>query len=487
MSKLLEEFLASNAAYPVMYRQLNQLIGSAASLPPLVREPGAPLRLLFAGYAGGGNTGSDVRVAEMMRQVRAILGRDKVVIGLVATGDELPPDLLDEVILEPVLDYFPDFLMQTIPRYDGVIACDGSMFKSNLCSMLSGMLGGALGIAAAAGKLAIGYGAEAGKMDPDLSEFVAGLGRAPLVLCRNEESRAVLEPLGLRTTGGADTAWTYQAEPAVAATDRLHALRLERRPLLVVCPMNPFWWPVSPDLLKAQELEQTGAHRDLHFGSLLFHPDDEIIRTRYATYLDALAFAARQWQQESGGSVLIVGMDKVDRIACNDLAGRFKQAPPVVVSGDAPPAAMVGLLRAADLLLSSRFHAIVTSMEAGVPAVGVSMDERIANLLGKDEIGRRLLKVDAADLPERLVAALRHAEAERSHIHAQTRAAVVTQLRSMAEMGMRFAREVRRFHPDLQTPDEAGPWTAFLPSLSPQLEELIAPHAARVQTSALTV
>lgn len=476
MSKLLEEFLASNAAYPVMYRQLNQLIGNAADLAPPDREPGAPLRLLFAGYAGGGNTGSDVRVAEMMRQVRAILGRDKVRIGLVATGDELPPDLLDDVTLEPVLEYFPDFLMQTIRRYDGVIACDGSMFKSNLCSMLSGMLGGALGIAAASGKLAVGYGAEAGKMDPDLSEFVAGLGREPLILCRNQESLNVLDPLGLRTEGGADTAWTYQAESSAATIQRLRALGLEKRPLLVVCPMNPFWWPVSPDLRKAQEMEQTGAHRELHFGSLLFHPDDEAIRSRYATYLDALAFAAQRWQRENSGSVLIVGMDKVDRIACNDLAARFEQAPPVVVSGEASPAAMVGLLRAADLLLSSRFHAIVTSMEAGVPAIGVSMDERIANLLGKDEIGRRLLKVDAPDLPDRLVAAMRYAEAERAQISAQTRATVVVQLRSMADMGMRFAREVRRFHPDLQTPDEAESWTAFLPPLSKELENLIVLH-----------
>ncbi len=36
--------------------------------------PGKPLKLLFAGYNGNRNTGADVRVEEMIRQVRHILG-----------------------------------------------------------------------------------------------------------------------------------------------------------------------------------------------------------------------------------------------------------------------------------------------------------------------------------------------------------------------------------------------------------------------------
>ena len=40
--------------------------------------PGEKLRLLFAGYNGTRNTGSDVRVQEMLRQVRHVLGADNV-------------------------------------------------------------------------------------------------------------------------------------------------------------------------------------------------------------------------------------------------------------------------------------------------------------------------------------------------------------------------------------------------------------------------
>ena len=41
-------------------------------------QPGEKLKLLFAGYNGTRNMGSDVRVEEMLRQIRHILGSERV-------------------------------------------------------------------------------------------------------------------------------------------------------------------------------------------------------------------------------------------------------------------------------------------------------------------------------------------------------------------------------------------------------------------------
>jgi len=43
-------------------------------------QPGERLKLLFAGYNGTRNTGSDVRVEEMLRQVRRVLGAENVAL-----------------------------------------------------------------------------------------------------------------------------------------------------------------------------------------------------------------------------------------------------------------------------------------------------------------------------------------------------------------------------------------------------------------------
>ncbi|HEY0133336.1 MAG TPA: hypothetical protein VGB85_04630, partial [Nannocystis sp.] len=40
--------------------------------------PGKPLKLLLAGYVGTRNTGADVRVEEMIRQIRHVVGDDNL-------------------------------------------------------------------------------------------------------------------------------------------------------------------------------------------------------------------------------------------------------------------------------------------------------------------------------------------------------------------------------------------------------------------------
>ena len=52
-------------------------------------KPGEKLKLLFAGYNGTRNTGSDVRVEEMIRQVRRILGAENVALSVMTQNFDL--------------------------------------------------------------------------------------------------------------------------------------------------------------------------------------------------------------------------------------------------------------------------------------------------------------------------------------------------------------------------------------------------------------
>jgi polysaccharide pyruvyl transferase WcaK-like protein len=220
-------------------------------------------------------------------------------------------------------------------------------------------------------------------------------------------------------------------------------------------------------------MEQTGAHRDSHYGSVFFHQDSEDRRLRYHAYLDGLASAARVWHDETGGEVLIVGMERIDTRACEDLATRLPFATARILSGQLPVGQIVGALRLADLLISSRYHAIVTSMPAGVPAIGVSLDERIANLLHGYGGGDRLLQVDDPQLGERLIATMRAVRANREPVRDATGREVARQLRAMARMGALFAAETQRIYPDMPVPDAQAGWERFLPALSPRLEALL--------------
>ncbi|OLC99797.1 MAG: hypothetical protein AUH86_01685 [Acidobacteria bacterium 13_1_40CM_4_58_4] len=60
-------------------------------------QPGEKLKLLFAGYNGTRNMGSDARVEEMLRQIRHILGPENVAfsvmsaLGRIFRGDNAGP------------------------------------------------------------------------------------------------------------------------------------------------------------------------------------------------------------------------------------------------------------------------------------------------------------------------------------------------------------------------------------------------------------
>ncbi len=125
-------------------------------------------------------------------------------------------------------DIFPPFLSSEVPKYHGVVACEGSMFKSKFANALATMMIGSLGLAAAQNKLSIGYGAEAGHMDPLLARMCGRYCRNSLVITRNEESRTVLRELGVPTELGTDTAWTFEPRPAEYGQKRLTAGGLGR-------------------------------------------------------------------------------------------------------------------------------------------------------------------------------------------------------------------------------------------------------------------
>ncbi|HWP43663.1 MAG TPA: hypothetical protein VNO14_10540, partial [Blastocatellia bacterium] len=59
--------------------------------------PGEKLKLLFTGYNGTRNTGADVRVEEMLRQIRHILGDDNVELAVLSHNLELTEGYFDRV------------------------------------------------------------------------------------------------------------------------------------------------------------------------------------------------------------------------------------------------------------------------------------------------------------------------------------------------------------------------------------------------------
>ncbi len=471
----------------VLRRAMGALIETAAARYPIDPgaewSPGHPLELLLVGYSGTRNTGADVRVEEMIRQFRHLLGDEHLRLSILTLDPKKTRGYFQGVRQLHAPKLFPKFLFDVVHQHHGVVACEGSMFKSKFANALTTFMVGAIGVATAEQKLAIGYGGEAGQMDPEVEAMVRKYCQRALVIARNQASVEVLQRLEIQASLGADTAWTFEPHPPAVGEALLRDAGWDgQRPLIVCCPINPFWWPVTADWKRGVEQALFKSHARDHFSSVYFHKGGPSVEARQAAYVDALAGALVRARDAHGAFVALVGMEALDRKAAEAVARAMSAhgpPPPLFISDEHDHRTLVSVLRHAAALVSSRYHAIVTAMPAGVPAVGVTMDERIANLLGDAGLSELCLEVADPALGERLDAALTRVLTDPAPVRAALTKDVARQLRLMGTMGQTFVEAIRRRHPAFPLREglgAAGDPLAHLPPLSPTLTALLAAH-----------
>jgi polysaccharide pyruvyl transferase WcaK-like protein len=439
-------------------------------------QPREKLKLLFAGYNGTRNMGSDVRVEEMLRQLRHILGAERVQFSVMSQNFDFSRGYFEGTKQVHLPDIFPPFLASEVPQHDGVVACEGSMFKSKFANALTTMMIGSLGIAAAQNKLSVGYGAEAGHMDPLVAKMCGRYCRNSFVITRNEESRTVLRELGIPTELGTDTAWTFEPRPPEYGESVLRKVGWDgRTPVLVVCPINPFEWPVKASVAKYAVRSLTGAYKDSHYRTVYFHNSGPAAEQAYQKYWTAIANAVDAFRKKRNIFVILAATERLDARPAKRIAEKLGGVP-VLSSDEYNMYELVSVLRACHMMASSRYHGIVTSMPALVPSVGITMDERIRNLMRERGHQDLLLTVDDPELEGKLLVALEKLARDGEAIATGIARTVVRNLKVMARMGLYFEEEVQRRYPDFETRRGEWSWEDYLPPMSRGLQNLVAAY-----------
>jgi polysaccharide pyruvyl transferase WcaK-like protein len=440
--------------------------------------PGSKLRLLFTGYNGTRNTGSDVRVEEMVRQVRHILGDQNAQLGVLTQNFDLTRGYFEGCTQVKLPDIFPPFLFREVPKYDGVVACEGSMFKSKFANALTTMMIGSLAIASAENKLSVGYGAEAGYMDPLLAKMCGRYCSDSFIVTRNEESATLLNKLGVSTEIGSDTAWTFEPHSPDYGRKALADAGWDgTTPLLIICPINPFWWPVKASVTKAAIKAVAGVYKESHYRSVYFHNWRPKVVEAYGRYLTAVSNAVKTFRKQRTVFPVLVAMEALDTRACKRLSEMLGGVP-IFSSEQYDMYQLVSILRCADMMISSRYHGIVTAMPALVASAGVTMDERIRNLMHERGHEHLLLEVDDPDLEEKLVGIMETLEKERESICDGIGKTVAKNLKVMARMGVFFEEHVQKRYPEFPVRSGVQSWNEYLPPLSPTLNRLLERYEA---------
>lgn len=413
-------------------------------------QPGQTLKILFIGYNGKQNAGADLRVAAMARQFNQLLGQEKIEIGVLTLDEQGLADYFpDNVVLETVNStaFWPIF--RACCRYHMGVLAEGSCLKSKFSNALTTLFIGCAGIMAAQGKPCIAYGVEAGDLTPFMQRFTRKLCSQTHFLARSRPSLVKMRGWGLKAELGTDTAWDI--EPASASWAKATLQKVAgwegQRPLLAIAPINPFCWPVKASLKKYL----CGRHKKKpasHYAGWYFFSESPSRSQRFQQYLSSITQAVRSLLSDTPIHPIIVGMDVLDQEACRRLQKMMPSGTVIFSSHQYDGYQLAALLRQATLLITSRYHARVLSMPAGVPAIAVSMDERLPNLLtDNSHLAAYCLAADDPLLADKLTAVLHQAWLDLPHLKAQTRQMTPHHLALLEDMGLAFRQLLQKEFP----------------------------------------
>jgi len=283
----------------------------------------------------------------------------------------------------------------------------------------------------------------------------------------------VLGKLGVSTELGTDTAWTFEPRSSEYGRQALREMGWdESTPVLAICPINPFWWPVKASVAKAASRLVAGAYNDSHYRSVYFHASGPRVTEAYSRYLTSISEAVDAFRRSHNVFPILVAMEMLDNEACRRVSDRLGGLP-IFSSGQYDMYQLVSILRSTHMMVSSRYHGIVTSMPALVASAGVTMDERIRNLMRERGHSNLLLNVDDPDLKEKLIAVMETLLSEHEAIRDGIGKTVVRNLKLMSRMGVYFEQHLQHRYPEFPVRNGRHGWEDYLPPLSPTLRKLL--------------
>jgi len=318
--------------------------------------PGEKLKLLFAGYNGNRNTGSDLRVQETLRQIRHVLGAENVDFSVMTRISISPAVILTARArcISPTCSLL--FLFREVRANHGVIACEGSMFKSKFANALTTMMIGSLGIASAENKLSVGYGGEAGHMDPLIERMCARYVKDSVIIPRSAESQTLLSKLSIPTELGTDTAWTFEPHPpeygaefcAKPAGTRRHPFSRCVR-FFPSCGRSRLLWR-NTSRSRPPALTRTAS-----IGPFISIIPARLWMRKTRAISSHLQRLPRHSSSATKFSRFFVAMERLDARACLEFAAHLGHASaPIFTSEDYDIFQLVSILRQSSLMVSSR-------------------------------------------------------------------------------------------------------------------------------------
>jgi polysaccharide pyruvyl transferase WcaK-like protein len=138
-------------------------------------------------------------------------------------------------------------------------------------------------------------------------------------------------------------------------------------------------------------------------------------------------------------------MEPMDDMAVSDLRGLSNANNIVISAKDYNGIQLTALLRRLALLITSRYHAHVLSLPAGVPCVGVSKDNRLTDIFSQNGLAKYCVSTHDENIHFKLPQICKRALKNRIHIQTKLLDKLPIYQQLLSNMGLELKDKILKF------------------------------------------
>jgi polysaccharide pyruvyl transferase WcaK-like protein len=331
-------------------------------------------KVLLFGYNGANNTGSEARLISIIDDVRTIFGPEVIITVPTLNKEKLERYLKEDKFLKiaPISSIFFFDIRRLVNEHDVLLLVEGSCYMDTWTSALLWAFLWATRCAHNFKKPSIAYAVDVGHISSFNRLLVKReASKTDLILTRTELAAQELMKIGVKapiqTT--ADCAFTFKTEKEDA--EILQEIWPDSDSGVVgLTPIDFYLWPVV--------MRPWGKKENLYKWPYYY--------SRSKKRIDESEQLALKWAEEAdriiekyGKRVALICMEELDEPLAVCIKNKMKNPDMVKIfsSRNYNASAMTSILRSLELLVTSRYHAGVLSLESQVPQISIGHDTRL--------------------------------------------------------------------------------------------------------------
>jgi polysaccharide pyruvyl transferase WcaK-like protein len=337
-------------------------------------------KILLVGYNGANNTGSEARLLSIIDDVRTILGPETIITVPTLNEVNLRRYLKEDEFLKiaPIASIFFFDIRRLVKEHDILLLVEGSCYMDTWTSALLWAFLWATRCAYNFKKPSIAYAVDAGHLSPFNRWLVKReASKTDLILTRTELAAKSLEEIGVKAPIEitADCAFTFKTEKK--DVNILNEIWPELDSGVVGLAVVDFYlWPVV--------IRPWGKKENLYKWPYYYSRSKERIQGSEQLALRWAKFADRIIEKHDK-SIALICMEELDEPLAICIKNKMRNPEMVKVfsSRDYNASQMTNILRRLELLVTSRYHAGVLSLEAQIPQIAIGHDTRLRGFYGE--------------------------------------------------------------------------------------------------------